>query len=176
MKHLITIALALVFLTATTACSSNQSVGEKIDDAWITSKIETKLAADPEVNPFNVDVDTNDGVVRLSGVVEKKRARKEAADLARNTKGVKRVINDIKVGEMTASERFDDASITVKIKSKLTADPEVNPFTIDVDTDQGIVTLSGHVSTQKVRQEAEELAKSVEGVKSVRNRLELKAQ
>lgn len=172
-KTFLRLTLTLGLLIASTACSSHQTVGEQIDDAVITAKIEAKLTADPEVSAFNVDVDTEDGVVRLSGVVKQKRARREAADLARNTQGVRRVINDITIGEMTASERFDDASITVKVKAKLTADPEVNPFKIDVDTDQGVVTLSGRVSSAKVKREAEQLSKSVEGVKSVHNRLKV---
>lgn len=172
-QHITRLALAALFLLGTTACSGNQTAGERMDDAWITSKIEAKLAADPEVSAFNVDVDTDDGVVRLSGVVKTSRARNEAADLARNTEGVKRVRNDISVGEMTAGERLDDASLTGKVKAKLAADPEVNPFKIDVDTDQREVTLSGTVETMKVKKEAEQLARSVEGVKSVRNLLKV---
>lgn len=167
---------ASALLLTSTACSSNQTVGEQLDDAMITSKIEAKMTADPEVSAFKVDVDTNDGVVRLSGTVKTDRAREEAADLARNSEGVKRVINDIRVGEMTAGERLDDAGITLKIKSKFAADPEVNPFSIDIDTDQGIVTLSGHVATKKVKKEAEQLALSVKGVESVRNLLQIKAK
>jgi len=66
-----------------------------------------------------------------------------------------------------------DATITTKIKSKLTADPEVNPFTIDVDTVNGVVTLSGTVRTEEQRQEAEDLARGTEGVKEVVNSLQV---
>ncbi|HSL82776.1 MAG TPA: BON domain-containing protein [Thermoanaerobaculia bacterium] len=66
-----------------------------------------------------------------------------------------------------------DAEITAKIKSKLTADPEVNPFTIDVDTVNGRVTLNGVVRTEGQRAEAEKHARSTEGVVEVTTLLEV---
>lgn len=79
------------------ACTSTQTVGEQFDDATITTKVKSKLAADPEVNPFNIDVDSNDGVVTLQGTVRDSEARTIAERLARETQGVKRVVNLIKV-------------------------------------------------------------------------------
>lgn len=66
-----------------------------------------------------------------------------------------------------------DAEITARIKSKLTADPEVNPFTIDVDTVNGRVTLNGVVRTEGQREEAEKHARNTEGVLEVENLLEV---
>ena len=128
------ILTAALLLLVATGCSGNRTMGERLDDGLITSKIEAKLAADPQVSAFNVDVDTEDGIVRLSGVVKKPEARREAADLARNTEGVRRVINDITVGDQTMGDRVDDGATTARVKAKLAADPEVNPFKIDVDT------------------------------------------
>ncbi len=170
-----TFAAALLLLVAT-GCSGNRTVGERIDDGFITSKIETKLAADPQVSAFNVGVDTENGVVRLSGVVKKAEARKEAEDLARNTDGVRRVVNDITIGDQTLGDRVNDGTTTTKVKAKLAADPEINPFKIDVDTSQGVVTLSGSVSSRKAKEEAEKLAMSVKGVTDVNNRLKVEAK
>ncbi|MEM6793778.1 MAG: BON domain-containing protein [Acidobacteriota bacterium] len=169
-------ALAGLLLLTSAACTGNQTLGEEIDDAVITSKIEAKMAADPEVSAFKVDVDTDNGVVRLSGVVEDRRAKEEAEDLAESTQGVQRVINDITVGKLSAGERLGDVGITARVKARLAADPEVNPFDIDVDTDAGVVTLSGVVKNRKVRREAVDLAEGVEGVVRVRNRLKLESQ
>lgn len=66
-----------------------------------------------------------------------------------------------------------DAEITTRIKTKLTADPQVNPFTIDVDTVNGRVTLSGTVRTDEQREEAEKLARDTEGVTEVVNLLQV---
>jgi hyperosmotically inducible protein len=82
-------------------CSSTRSAGTQVDDAAITAKVKAKLAADGDINPFNIDVDTNEGVVTLQGRVAKEEARTKAEELARDTEGVKRVINLVKVGDKT---------------------------------------------------------------------------
>lgn len=71
----------------------------------------------------------------------------------------------------TASQIMSDASVTAAVQRKLTADRKANFTRVDVDTDQGVVQLSGvvHTSEQKVR--AGELAKQVTGVRRVENNL-----
>ena len=91
--------LALASLFGTTGCSSTVPVEQQIDDASITTQVKSKLAADPEVAAHNIDVDTNEGVVTLSGRVDDGAERAEAEKLARNTDGVRRVINNLKVGD-----------------------------------------------------------------------------
>jgi osmotically-inducible protein OsmY len=93
------VALALVVVASLAACSSTQSPGTQVDDAAITAAVKAKLAADGDINPFNIDVDTNEGVVTLQGRVEDAEARTKAEQLARETDGVKRVINLIRVGD-----------------------------------------------------------------------------
>lgn len=68
---------------------------------------------------------------------------------------------------------LEDATVTAKVKAKLIADPEVNPFHIDVDTLEGVVTLSGQVKSENVKAEAEKLARITEGVKSVTNNIQV---
>lgn len=165
-------AVALALL-AGVACAGNQTAGEVIDDAAITTKVTGKLTADPDINPFRIDVDTVDGEVRLSGTVLRQDQVDAAIRHARETKGVKNVVNDLTVGEKTIGESFDDAAITTKIKAKLAADPMVNPFDIDVDVEKHVVTLSGVVETRAQRSEAVKLAWGTEGVIGVRNRLKV---
>jgi len=165
--------LALVFLTV--SCASNKPLGVQFDDAAITAAVKTKLAADPEINPFRINVDVESGVVRLSGLVEKDTTRFEAEKLARGTDGVKDVINNVTVGEKTLGSRWEDTTIATKVKSKLTADPEINPFNITVEVQQGVVTLFGRVKSANHRDEAEKLATNTEGVIRVQNLLELES-
>lgn len=88
------VLLALVSLTA---CQSTRTTGEQVDDGVIVTKVKAKLAADGDINPFNIDVDSNDGVVTLQGTVAKDSARSGAEQHARDTEGVRRVVNLIKV-------------------------------------------------------------------------------
>lgn len=173
MKLMSNMMVVTLGATLATACATTRPAGEQVSDAWITSKVESKLAADPNVNPFEIDVDTKEGVVRLSGMVDEENDRLEAEEIARNTDGVVRVINDLKVGDIDVGTQVSDAGITSKVKSKLAADPEVTAMNVDVDTTDGVVTLSGLVRTESQREEAEELARNTEGVKRVRNLLEV---
>jgi hypothetical protein len=66
-------------------------------DAAITMKIQAKYAGDDVVKGRNIDVDTDKGVVTLKGQVDSRRERDAAEQLARETDGVKRVVNELKV-------------------------------------------------------------------------------
>jgi hyperosmotically inducible protein len=68
----------------------------------------------------------------------------------------------------------DDSTITTKIKSKLLADDRVSGMAIDVDTFQGVVTLTGAVDTPQSKEAATQIARNVEGVREVKNMLNIK--
>ena len=73
-----------------------------------------------------------------------------------------------------AGEYVDDSVITTKVKSLLGADDFLKSFEISVETYKGIVQLSGFVDSQKAVDKAGEIARSVQGVKSVKNDLNVK--
>jgi osmotically-inducible protein OsmY len=95
----------LVLLAAgalgTVACSTTVPASVQAEDTTITAAVKSKLAADPDVAALNIDVDTNEGVVTLSGRVETLAEKSEAERLARETDGVRRVINNLRVGDQT---------------------------------------------------------------------------
>lgn len=68
----------------------------------------------------------------------------------------------------------EDATITGSVKSKMAADTNVSATSINVDTKDGVVTLSGTVDSATEKSQAETIAKGVEGVKSVTNNLTVK--
>jgi osmotically-inducible protein OsmY len=74
----------------------------------------------------------------------------------------------------SAGEYIDDSVITTKVKSLLAADDFLKSFQISVETYKGTVQLSGSVNSQKVVDKAVEIARSVNGVKSVKNDLIVK--
>lgn len=160
-------------LAGLAACRSTQSAEAEGSDAWITTKVTAKLTVDPELNPFEIDVDTDDRTVLLSGMVETEQQRQEAAKLARDTEGVRNVVNQIRIGDPTLRENIDDAWISTKVKSKLAADPQINKLNIDVDVLQGVVTLSGIVKKASAREHAEEIARRTTGVTDVKNLIEV---
>ncbi len=74
----------------------------------------------------------------------------------------------------STGEYVDDSVITTKIKSLLAADNLLKSFQIGVETYQGTVQLSGFVNSRQAVDKADEIAKSVKGVKSVKNNLIVK--
>jgi osmotically-inducible protein OsmY len=74
----------------------------------------------------------------------------------------------------STGEVVDDSVITTKIKSLIASDDILKAFQISVETRKGIVELSGFVNTQKDKDKAGQIARSVEGVKSVVNALIVK--
>jgi hyperosmotically inducible protein len=73
-----------------------------------------------------------------------------------------------------ASVVIDDAAVTAKGKTAFIVAPDLRGFAIDVDTLRNVVTLSGVIASDDLRQQAERLAKSVERVKDVKNNLMVK--
>ena len=71
--------------------------GEVVTDAAITSAVKTKFLAEPGVSGLKIDVDTKANVVTLTGTVKSKAEADKAMAIARDTKGVKRVVNHLKV-------------------------------------------------------------------------------
>jgi hyperosmotically inducible periplasmic protein len=81
-----------------TAKGRNETVGSSVDDAWIHAKIVTQLIGDKDVPERKINVDVNNNVVTLRGMVDTIAAKEEAERIAKQTDGVKSVMNQLKVG------------------------------------------------------------------------------
>jgi osmotically-inducible protein OsmY len=73
-------------------------IGASLDDAWIHTKIVAKLVTDSTTPERKINVDVNNNVVTLRGAVDSAGQKVEAEKIARETEGVKRVVNQLKVG------------------------------------------------------------------------------
>ena len=82
--------------------------------------------------------------------------------------------NDVKQQAQRAGDTAKDAAITTKVKTALIAEPGLKSLQINVDTANGVVTLSGAVDSAQSLDRAQQLAQGVDGVKSVENRLTVK--
>jgi hyperosmotically inducible protein len=76
--------------------------------------------------------------------------------------------------ERTAGQSVDDAAVTAKVKTAFAKDPGVRAIDVNVNTFRGTVQLSGWVNTAEEKAKAEEVAKTIPGVKSVDNQLSIK--
>ena len=93
------LAATLVVLFFMTGCQAmtGQTMGETIDDSYITGAVKTQLASDKMVSLTRVEVETNNGVVYLTGQVETAEQRSRIGSLALQVKGVKKVVNNVQV-------------------------------------------------------------------------------
>jgi osmotically-inducible protein OsmY len=83
--------LAILLVVTGAAMAGERSTGQAIDDTLITTKVKASFAADPQVSALAITVETEKGVVTLSGVVESEAERQRAIQLAQGMEGVKRV-------------------------------------------------------------------------------------
>src|SRR5918999_3673986 len=83
--------------TDRTATERNQTVTERVEDGWITTKIKSEFAVDKLVSATNIRVNTDDGVVHLSGVAKNRDEARRAVEIARGVKGVRSVRNDMQI-------------------------------------------------------------------------------
>ncbi|MGO9894186.1 MAG: BON domain-containing protein [Bryobacteraceae bacterium] len=72
---------------------------------------------------------------------------------------------------LQADQPKSDDVIVDQVRIKLTSDPIVKGGTIEVNSQQGIVTLTGAVGTKRQKDRAASIAKKVKGVKQVQNNL-----
>jgi len=187
-KALLTIALVIAFMSASTAAlaASSSTFAGATKDAWLTGKIEAALVLNAHLNPFAINTDVDNGVVHLTGVVRDDIDRDLATEVVKGLDGVVEVKNDLTLdrakAEASMAERqqsgrrdfgswVDDATTTAMVKSRLVANENLHGLKIDVDTRDDVVTLSGRVGSSKERELAEQIAGNVGDVEKVRNNL-----
>jgi len=99
LQNMRSILQSLTLLCVLGGCQAmtGETMGENIDDTTITTTVKAKLAAEKGTTLTRVQVDTNRGVVQLSGVVESPAVRTRAEQVTRQVGGVKNVVNNLQV-------------------------------------------------------------------------------
>lgn len=194
----------MTLLAALAAALLTAGVAEAKSDSWITAKVKSKLAAAKDVSAFGTNVDTRDGVVTLRGEVDTEAERTLAGRHASAVEGVKRVDNQLVVrgdperedsgafdreGDAEGDPRdkveqkgwgdralggIDDAAVTARVKSALAGTRGTKALKTNVTTREGTVILTGTARSESERELAEEVAKGVNGVKAVDNRIQVR--
>lgn len=108
--------LFILMIGFITSCSTSRAQSERSSetadrgastsrpaDSTVTAKVKAKLLSDDMLNALKIDVDTQNGTVFLSGVVDTAEQKKKAVHIAKNTEGVRRVEDNLKVGRFEGS-------------------------------------------------------------------------
>jgi osmotically-inducible protein OsmY len=137
-------------------------------DEEITQALYDALRYDPRVLAFQPEVKVSNGVVTLTGTVDNLAAKRAAAEDAKNTVGVRRVRNYLRVRPVNL---VPEAMLVEHIKEALQRDPYVESYEVIVSAVNGKAFLSGVVDSQFEKDQAEDVASRVEGVVTVDNNI-----
>jgi osmotically-inducible protein OsmY len=159
--------------------------------------VEARLAGDSQLSQVQVLANAGQNEVTLSGPVPSEEAHHEAIVLTKAVVPMPIIVDEIEVkpthatttpgnaaeqARQTAKElgdkigaSIDDAWVYTKIEAKLVKNTAAPAFKINVDVQDNVVTLRGDVQTAAMREQAERIARETEGVRAVRNLLQVRA-
>jgi osmotically-inducible protein OsmY len=187
-------ALALIasasLLVSGSALADSNAQGEECakkhagNDAWIDTRLETAYLFNPHLNNFTIKTEVEGGDVSLTGKVRSEIDKDLASEIAKSLDGVSSVDNKLEVVADLAEveqpdvdrdflQKVSDATTTTQVKTKLIANENITAKSINVDTRNQVVRLSGEVNSQAQKQLAEYIARNTSSVKSVQNELEV---
>lgn len=156
-----------------------RSFARTVEDATITTAVRSRLLWSRDADGVNTAVQTRDGRVTLTGTAESEAAKEKAAQLARSAWGVSAVVNNIEIraaDDATGTAPDDDASfggtisdawITTKIRSSFLTSRWISGTDIKIETNDGVVALSGELDSEDEREMAIEVAENIRGVREV---------
>jgi osmotically-inducible protein OsmY len=185
-----TIALALLTVGLTANFAAGQATA--IKDGWLVTKLHSLFVPEDALSGSDIDVDVKAGMVTLQGTVPNEAARTKALSIAKGADGVKGVTDQLRIVPDTdmaqnadkaaqaskkAGRKADDGWIKSKIYAQYMADWDtvLNDSDIDVDVDNGMVTLNGTVKSAAAKAKAVATAKATDGVKGVKDNLKVGA-
>jgi osmotically-inducible protein OsmY len=160
-----------------------------VNDANVTAQVKLRLLWNATTEGLQINVTTRDGIVTLSGTVDSEARRNLAIQIARDTQGVREVVAELEVKPtetladkareharqsfLTTKRVMTDSWITMKVYSSLTFESGIDTSRIKVNTQNGVVSLSGKVRSESEHRRILETTRSVVGVKKVIDKLRL---
>lgn len=155
-------------------------------DAWLDGKLESAMLFNDQLNSFDIDTEVKNGTAYLSGAVESEIDVDLAGEVAKSVEGIDKVENRLTVDKQARDraknsdawkqkskwrQDIDNATLTAAIKTKLLLNEHTDGLDINVDSMNGVVTLSGTVGSKAEAELAEKIAENADGSRKVNNRL-----
>lgn len=175
MRHLRELTLILCLFLVIPAAAAADRETQPVNDATLTAKVKSALASDKSVQARDIEVETRDGVVQLSGFLGSDDAIAAALLRARSVEGVAEVRNDLTVrkDDRPAQAPVSDTVIASRVRSSLgNAQLEENSD-VNIEVSAGVVQLSGFVNSVEEKTRAGDAASAVPGVRDVENNIAL---
>lgn len=134
-------------------------------DVWLSMKVKGVLLFNRNVSAVNTQVFVNEGVVTLKGEAETQAQKDLTGEYARDVEGIKDVKNEMVLA------KIDDASITAQVKVAFLSHHSTSAFKTGVETNNGVVTLSGNATSGAGKDMATKVAGNINGVTNVVNNM-----
>ena len=149
--------------------------GSAAGDTWITTAAKVRLIASSNTPGFDINVDTNNGIVTLFGVVASEQAKRAAEAEVRKVGGVKNVVNDLQVVAEAKQDRVErkDDQVSKAIQSRIDAISGLEDSDIDVEVSNGVARLTGTVESRSDQVAALTVTRATAGVVRVIDGLRL---
>jgi hyperosmotically inducible protein len=157
-----------------------------VEDTAVTGSVKAAFAVHRDLQNRPIEIETDGGVVLLSGEVASKEERESAEELAANVEGVEGVENRLAVDATLGDEndsppksfgqRLDDAALLTKIRTALHLDREARKIDVEIQVSAGRVVLRGAVPNEELADRIRNRVASVAGVESLDDELELEGR
>ena len=148
---------------------SSAGTSDSSTDSEIADAVRNALTWHSAVNEDMINIKVEDGWIYLEGTVNWEYERRAAERAVENIRGVKGVVNTIKI----KVKKVEPSEIKKKIKAAFHRHATVDSANVQVDSRDGKVTLTGTVRSWTERKDAEDVAWSMPGVTDVENQLEI---
>ncbi len=150
-------------------------------DGWISMKIKSALLFNRNVSAVKTQVFVTDGMVTLKGQADSQAQKDLTGEYAKDVEGVKSVDNEMTIADGNTNKpdqdnqnmgnKIDDASITAQVKMAFMMHHSTSAFKTGVETNKGVVTLTGNATSGAAKDMATKVAQDVNGVISVVNNM-----
>ncbi|WP_438279819.1 BON domain-containing protein [Pseudomonas alabamensis] len=164
------------------ACLLPMAQAETAQDARLEGAVQTALSLNRVLNTLAIKAQVDGQAATLTGEVENDVQRRLAEDVAQATRGIEQVDNQLHVNpqlveqplELKAyAQRLEDATLSAIVRSRLAWSTLTQQAAVEVNTQDGVVTLRGKVDNAQAKELAGVLARSTEGVYMVNNLISL---
>ncbi|MEP1551541.1 MAG: BON domain-containing protein [Paraglaciecola sp.] len=179
----ISIIFATAISTTSLGVSAENTWKEGAKDAWIDGKAESALLFNTNLNSFDINTDVKDGVVILTGKVDSSVDKALAEELVTSIDGVETVDNKLTIvsekdheehaEDSQVMQGLSDSKVEAGVKARLLFEPDVSGLDLEVEVEDGVVTLSGILESDSERDLAIAIAENTDGVSKVINEIEL---
>jgi len=155
---------------------------QKMENIAQTAAVHTRLISHGELAALDIDVDSRGALVVLSGEANSEEQKEKIERVARETRGVTEVENNLVVIEEReadknpvekAGEKINDEWIEMKVRGSIILHRDIGIRGLDVKVENGVCTLTGEVISDQQRELAGRLAEETDGVQGVVNEIDI---